>query len=123
MDTVSNAIMVADAEANIRLVNPAFCRITGYRREEVLGKTRESCNPGGRTGVLCRYVANHPGPWPVGGRDLEPAQDGEIYPEWLTITAMHDRDGKVTHYVSHFRTSPSVSASCANWSIWPATIS
>ncbi len=104
MDTVSNAIMVADAEANICLVNPAFCRITGYRPEEVLGKNPRILQSGRQNREFYAgmwQTIQDRGLWE--GEIWNRRKDGEIYPEWLTITAMHDRDGKVTHYVSTFQ--------------------
>jgi PAS domain-containing protein len=43
-ETVGEAIMVTDAQANIVAVNPAFCRITGYSEAEVLGKNPRILN-------------------------------------------------------------------------------
>jgi len=33
---------------------------------------------------------------------MEPTQDGEIYPEWLTLPQVVGKDGKVTNYVGTF---------------------
>ena len=104
MDTVSNAIMVADAKANIRLVNPAFCRITGYRPEEVVGKNPRILQSGKQSREFYAEMWNDilkRGLWE--GEIWNRRKDGEIYPEWLTITAMRDQDGVITHYVSTFQ--------------------
>jgi len=37
-----------------------------------------------------------------GRRNLESAQNGEVYPEWLTITVVKGTDGETTHYVATF---------------------
>ena len=104
MDTVSNAIMVADAEANIRLVNPAFCRITGYRPEEVLGKNPRILQSGRQHREFYADMWKdilRQGLWE--GEIWNRRKGGEIYPEWLTITAIRDQDGNITHYVSTFQ--------------------
>ena len=38
LETTANAIMVTDTQGIIQLVNQAFCKLTGYDREEVLGQ-------------------------------------------------------------------------------------
>ncbi len=43
-ETTGEAIMVTDTRARIVLVNPAFCRITGYAESEILGQTPKILN-------------------------------------------------------------------------------
>lgn len=44
-----DGITLTDAQGNILDVNPAFSRITGWSRAEVLGETRACCDRGGTT--------------------------------------------------------------------------
>ena len=48
-DSTREGVLVTDAQAVIVHVNPSFERITGYRSEDVLGKTRRSSAPAART--------------------------------------------------------------------------
>lgn len=38
LESSSEPVLITDAQANIEYVNPAFCTITGYAKEEVIGK-------------------------------------------------------------------------------------
>ncbi len=97
------AILITDADANIVRVNQAFQEITGYAAEEVIGR-----NPGilgsGRHDKLffkAMWDALHSeGKW--SGEIWDKRKNGEIYPKWMMITAIHTPDGKLTHYVSSF---------------------
>ena len=96
-------ITITDAEGTIIDVNDAFTRITGYNREEALGR-----NP--------RIIkSNHHGPefYAAMWRDLlekgywngeiwNRRKNGELYPELLTISAMRDDEGRTLHYVALF---------------------
>ena len=52
------AIMIADRDTNILRVNPAFCRITGYSADEIIGQANQPAEigPPGQ-GILCRFLA------------------------------------------------------------------
>lgn len=96
------AILVTDKDANIIKVNHAFEMITGYSQEEVLGKNPSLLSSGRQDKTFYRTmweVINSEGRW--SGELWDRRKDGEIYPKWLTITAVKNR-GKVTHYVAVF---------------------
>jgi len=96
------AILVTDKDANIIKVNHAFERITGYSQEEVLGKNPSLLSSGRQDKTFYRVMweaINSEGRW--SGELWDRRKDGEIYPKWLTITAVKNRD-KVTHYVAVF---------------------
>jgi len=96
------AILVTDKDANIIKVNHAFEMITGYSQEEVLGKNPRLLSSGRHDKAFYRTMweaINREGRW--SGELWDRRRDGEIYPKWLTITAVKNRD-KVTHYVAVF---------------------
>lgn len=102
-DQMAEAIAVTDAQANIIAVNPGFTRITGYSAEEVLGKN-PSILQSGRQGPafyqsMWRTLMEH-GYWR--GEIDNKRKSGEIYPELLSIKALRDANGVVTHYVGVF---------------------
>ncbi len=103
MDTVPSAIMVADHDANIRLINPAFTAITGYSAEEALGRNPNILKSGKQSkefyAEMWRSIREE-GRW--SGEIWNRRKNGEIYPEWLIINTMRDDDGEVSYYVSTF---------------------
>jgi len=96
------AILVTDKNANIIKVNHSFEITTGYQQHEVLG-----CNPrmlaSGRHSPSFYQdmwaAINREGRW--SGEVWDRRKNGEIYPKWLTITAVKTRGG-VSHYVAVF---------------------
>ncbi|MCK9986135.1 MAG: hypothetical protein AzoDbin1_02607 [Azoarcus sp.] len=99
----SQAIMTTDAQGVITSVNPAFCAITGYSVDEVVGH-RSSMFKSGRHdpaffGTMWSRLAAG-GAWE--GEIWNRRKNGEIYPQWLTITAVRNDDGTVAEYVSLF---------------------
>jgi PAS domain S-box-containing protein len=99
----TEAITITDAEANILEVNPRFSEITGYAREEVIGRNPRILQSGRQDAAFYRAMWDAllaEGRW--SGEIWNRRKDGEIYPEWLTITALRDEAGRVTHYVAVF---------------------
>jgi PAS domain S-box-containing protein len=45
LELVPDAVVVADADHRITDVNTALCKLNGYSREEVIGKTFEDFEP------------------------------------------------------------------------------
>ena len=96
-------ILITDAAAIIIDVNPTFCEITGYSREEIIGKNPRVLQSGKYDSA---YYADM---W----RSLKTDQhwlgelwnrkkNGELYAERLTISALCDGDGNLTHYIGLF---------------------
>ncbi len=94
---------VADQDGNILRVNHAFCEITGYSAEEAIGQTPRLLRSGRHDADFYRAMHNQlasTGAWQ--GEIWNRRKSGEIYPEWLTITAVRDDNGHVSHYVANF---------------------
>ncbi len=89
-----DGVVVTDADGHIEMVNPAFTRLTGYRSDEVVGKTPAVLKSGHHDSVfydeLWRQLKQK-GYWQ--GEIWNRRKTGEIYPEWLTITAVQTQDG------------------------------
>jgi diguanylate cyclase (GGDEF)-like protein/PAS domain S-box-containing protein len=95
------AMTITDADAVILRVNQAFTDLTGYTQEDVVGQKINLLKSGHHNHAF--YVSMwesiaQTGSWrgEIWGRH----KNGEIYPKWLTITAVNDTLGIVTHYVS-----------------------
>lgn len=96
-------IMITDAQANIIRVNRAFGEITGFSAEEVLGKNPRILSSGRQSKAFYEQMWHQlktEGGW--SGEIWDRRKNGEIYPKWLTITAVKDSAGRVTEFVAIF---------------------
>jgi diguanylate cyclase (GGDEF)-like protein/PAS domain S-box-containing protein len=94
-------IFVTDARKVILRVNHAFSEITGYAAEDVIGKTPRLFSSGRHDADFYQQMQQRldtEGAWQ--GEIWNRRKNGEVFPEWLTITAVKKMDGMVTHYVS-----------------------
>ncbi len=94
-------MMITDPEGNIVRVNKAFSEITGYNGDDVIGKNPRFLASGRHDKhfyqEMWRAIIAE-GSWR--GEIWNRRSGGEIFPEWLTITAVKNDLGKTTHYVS-----------------------
>jgi diguanylate cyclase (GGDEF)-like protein/PAS domain S-box-containing protein len=94
-------IFVTDAEHHILRVNPSFTRITGFNAEEAVGQRPSLLSSGRHDAAFFKAMyegLRTQGHW--AGEIWNRRKNGEVFPEWLTITAVKSRAGEVTHYVS-----------------------
>lgn len=93
-------LVVTDAQSVILRVNQAFTTITGYESQELIGQ-KPSLLKSDRHGKefyrLMWEVIHRTGHWE--GEIWDRRKNGEIYPKWLTISAVKDVDGAVSHYI------------------------
>ncbi len=100
MKSVANAIFITDREGRIEWVNLAFCRLSGYAEEDVLGRTPE---------FLCTG-SPEPGSDPALWQSLSPGQvwrgqvvncsrDGGSYTVEQTVTPLAGFGRGVSHFV------------------------
>lgn len=99
----NEAILITDARSTIVRVNRAFTEITGYSAGEVLGKNPRIMHSGRQDRSF--YVAMwqqllYTGFW--AGEIWDKRKNGEIYPKWMTITAVKNQQQETTHYVAIF---------------------
>jgi diguanylate cyclase (GGDEF)-like protein/PAS domain S-box-containing protein len=96
-------MMVTDADTVIQRVNQSFTRITGYSAEEVIGKRPEFLKSGKHDAEFFRGMWGkiaRDGYWQ--GEIWNRRKNGEIYLQWLNITAVASTQGAITHYVAGF---------------------
>ncbi len=96
-------MMVTDVKNVILKVNHAFTHITGYSTEEVVGKTPHLLSSGRHDAEFYKAMwarLHSTDAWQ--GEIWNRRKNGEISPEWLTITAVKSDNGAVTHYVATF---------------------
>lgn len=102
-ESVAEGIVVTDAEQRIIWVNPAFSVVTEFTPGEVVGQTPRILASGRHNAEyfaeMWRAVDEFDS-WQ--GEIWNRRKNGDIFPEWLSITAVRDRDGRLTHYVGVF---------------------
>ena len=94
------AIVITDAGGTILRVNQAFIEITGYSADEVLGQSPRLLKSSRHGPDFYREMWDtlvHTGSWR--GEIWDRRKNGEEYPKLLSITAVKDDRGVVTHYV------------------------
>jgi len=99
----SSGICVTDAGQRIVSINPALTTITGYGSEEIIGRTPRLFASGRQHVGFYREMwscIKSSGSWR--GEIWNRRKNGEIFPAWLTITAVTGSEGKVTHYIGSF---------------------
>ncbi|MGZ4969001.1 MAG: EAL domain-containing protein [Methylobacter sp.] len=96
-------ILVTDAEHNILRVNKSFTALTGYSAEDIIGKPASILKSGRQDNEF--YAAmwqsiNRDKYWQ--GEIWNKRKNGDVYPEWLCITAITNPEGVITNYVGTF---------------------
>jgi diguanylate cyclase (GGDEF)-like protein/PAS domain S-box-containing protein len=94
-------MFISDAAGVIVRVNQAFTKITGYSSDEAIGQTPGFLSSGRHDPAF--YAAmwasiGASGAWQ--GEIWNRRKSGEVFPEWLTITAVKDERGNIANYVS-----------------------
>ncbi len=96
-------MMITDGKGVILRVNRAFTELTGYAADEVVGRTPSLLKSGRQGDDFYRNMwetLTREGYWQ--GEVWNRRKGGEVYPEWLTISAVTDERGRITHYVGAF---------------------
>ncbi|ATD05277.1 hypothetical protein PTE01_22370 [Pseudoalteromonas tetraodonis GFC] len=95
-------IIITNADKVIVDVNPAFCHITGYSHDEVIGRNPSFLNSGKQTESFYKNIWKQLslyGHWQ--GEVWNCKKDGELYAELLNISVLKD-DNNVTFYLGIF---------------------
>jgi PAS domain S-box-containing protein len=98
----ANAIIITDRKGLIRWANPAFSRLTGYHKGEVLGKNPgELLNSGMHDPAFfqemwCTILAGEI--W--SGEVVNRKKDGNLYHEEMTIAPVKTVADEITHFIA-----------------------
>jgi len=103
LSDIRDGIMVTNTKNEIVLVNKAFSKVTGYSEDEVIG-----CNPNILNSahhddsffIEMWETINQTGQWK--GEIWDKRKSGEVYLEFLSISAIKNAEGNIEHYVAVF---------------------
>ena len=98
----AEGIVICDSDARILFVNPAFERVTGYQRGEVVGQTPRILNSGRQDADFYSrmwHALHTEGHW--AGEIVNRRKSGETYDEWLSIRVV-ESSGRRSHFVAVF---------------------
>lgn len=104
VEQASIAISITDVNANILYTNSAFERVTGYKREEILGKNESILSNKTTPRIVYETLwgrIQQQKPW--SGALVNCRKDGERYIADLTIAPVLNSAGKTTHYLGIHR--------------------
>jgi len=99
----AEAAFITDSDARIVSVNKSFSKITGYQESEVLGNTPAMFSSGKHEPNFYKVMwtaINKLGFW--SGEIWNRKKNGDIYPEWETITAVRNDNGEIQNYIATF---------------------
>jgi two-component system cell cycle sensor histidine kinase/response regulator CckA len=101
LNAAANGIVITDLDGTIEWVNPAFSAVTGYRRDEAIGKNpRDLVRSGAHSDSFYAEM------WRtlISGRVwrgelVNRRKDGTHYTEEQTITPVRNEEGEITHFI------------------------
>src|SRR5574343_605021 len=97
----TECIVITDIQATIEYVNEAFLRVTGFKREEVIGQNSRILQSGNTPkenyAALWDALA-HGRPWQ--GEFYNRRKNGSTFVEFAIVAPIREPDGRITHYVA-----------------------
>jgi diguanylate cyclase (GGDEF)-like protein/PAS domain S-box-containing protein len=96
-------MVIADANNVILRINRAFTEITGYSAEEAVGQTPKLLKSGRHDAAFFAAMwasIKTTGAWH--GEIWNRLKNNEVHPHWITTSAVHDRNHRITHYVGTY---------------------
>ncbi|MGN8277195.1 bifunctional diguanylate cyclase/phosphodiesterase [Pseudomonas sp. SMV71] len=102
-ESTAEGVLITDTQQHISAVNRAFTEITGYSETEALGHTPRLLASGLHDSAFYAAMWHQltaEGHWQ--GEISNRRKNGELYPSWLTISAVRNRHQQITHFVAVF---------------------
>lgn len=102
-DNSIEGIVLTDRNVRIQEVNKTFTEVTGYEPSDVIGKTPSMLKSGYHDRDFYNEMwasLKRSGMWQ--GQIYNRRKNGEVYPEWLSIYSIKNKDGEVINYIGLF---------------------
>ncbi|QCI10343.1 EAL domain-containing protein [Pseudomonas putida] len=102
-ENTAEGVLITDTDQRISAVNRAFSEITGYSEIEALGQTPRLLASGQHDSAFYAAMWHQltaEGHWQ--GEIYNKRKNGELYPGWLTISAVRNHEREITHFVAVF---------------------
>jgi diguanylate cyclase (GGDEF)-like protein/PAS domain S-box-containing protein len=102
-ENTAEGVLITDTDQRISAVNRAFSEITGYSEIEALGQTPRLLASGQHDSAFYAAMWHQltaEGHWQ--GEIQNKRKNSELYPSWLTISAVRNSDREITHFVAVF---------------------
>ncbi|HAB64498.1 MAG TPA: diguanylate cyclase, partial [Pseudomonas sp.] len=100
-EAAGEGMAIMDPEFHLLAVNQACCALSGFSREELIGRSvallARSEDSRQQYAAIRDSLAQH-GSWQ--GELIETRKNGEVYPQWAQMRVVHDRHGNVTNVVA-----------------------
>ncbi|RRS36002.1 MAG: hypothetical protein OI74_00615 [Gammaproteobacteria bacterium (ex Lamellibrachia satsuma)] len=96
-----DAMIITDDQGRIQRVNRRFVEMTGYSPEDVFGKTPSILKSGRHDDRFYRNLwkqLTDSGSWQ--GEIWNQRRNGEVYPQWTSISLIRDNKGTIIHFLS-----------------------
>lgn len=101
LEVAANGIAITDSRGHIIWVNRAFSELTGYEREELLGKTPRVLKSGVHDAAFYTEMWRTILAGNVWQGDLvNRRKDGSLYYEEMTITPVKDENDDISHFIA-----------------------
>ncbi len=103
MQNTHEGVVITDTTPHIIAVNDAYTTITGYSREEAIGKDPSILNSGRQDDSFYEFMWKtllKDGFWQ--GELWNRRKNGEIYPQWLSISAVLNDKQQPVRYIGVF---------------------
>jgi len=97
----AESIIITDAAQRILRVNRAFTDRTGYTPDEVVGRRPHMLRSTRHPDHFYRHILSRlhrDGFWE--GELWNRRRNGQVYPQWLTLSVVRDGEGDITHYIA-----------------------
>ena len=99
-ESSQEGIVITDADNQLLSVNRAFTEITGYTKQDVMGRNpsllASGCQDKAFYDAMWRAIQSE-GCWQ--GELSSRRKNGELYPQWLSISVVRNAQGQITQYI------------------------
>jgi len=100
LENTSEAVVITDLNGNILDLNESLCVMSGYARDELVGKNSRIFHSGRHDSDFYAHMWDsilHDGHWE--GELWDRKKDGSLFPKWQTINTIFDENGEPVNYI------------------------